>query len=62
MALEKIVNVTINCYSKGSVSQISNGIKNISSKQVISITHALQKKFFATATFEVLCVATFQIE
>ena len=42
--------------------QLTNGEKKHSMKQVTPITYTLEKRFYATATLEGLCVVTFQTE
>ena len=52
---------SINFYKKNIV-QLSQGIKNIYRRQVITIAYTLEKRFFAVGTFEGLWVVSFQVE
>ena len=51
MLVGKALRVTINFYTKQCLPVITWN-KNYSLKQIISITHTLDKKIFAAATFE----------
>ena len=60
MAVKENVKVTTNFYCK--YLSVNKRRKKHSMKLVTPITYTLEKRFFATATLEGLCVATFQRE
>ena len=59
MAVEKKLRITINFYKKLCLPNITWNKKH-SSKKVLPITYTLEKRFFAVATLEALCLLSRQ--